>query len=55
MAEAEMLRRISPKSTLEELIPQVLDNDSPLSVVDENGSVIGVLDQRTILLAMGQE
>ena len=39
-------------TTLEALIPQVIAVDKVLPVVDDAGEVIGVLDRRTVLLAM---
>ena len=39
-------------ATLEALIPQVIAADKALPVVDDDGEVIGVLDRRTVLLAM---
>lgn len=53
-ADVEGNRRVLPQTTLEALIPQVLDGDSGLSVVDEDGVIVGTLDQRTVLLAMGE-
>lgn len=39
-------------TTLEALIPQVIAVDKILPVVDDAGEVIGMLDRRTVLLAM---
>lgn len=52
-AWSEGYRRVTPQTTLEALIPQVLDSDAPLSVVTEEGAIVGTLDQRAVLLAIG--
>ncbi|MCB9421030.1 MAG: glycine betaine/L-proline ABC transporter ATP-binding protein [Ardenticatenaceae bacterium] len=45
---------VPQNTTLEELIPQVIAVDKILPVIDEAGDVIGVLDRRTVLLAMAE-
>jgi glycine betaine/proline transport system ATP-binding protein len=45
-------QRVLHNTTLEALIPQVIAVDKTLPVVDDSGEVIGVLDRRTVLLAM---
>lgn len=41
-------------TTLEKLIPRIKNSDSLLLVVDEQGTVIGMLDQPTVLSALGE-
>jgi glycine betaine/proline transport system ATP-binding protein len=41
-------------TTLEKLIPRISAGNGLLSVVDEQGTVIGVLDQQTVLVALGE-
>ena len=41
-------------TTLEKLIPRIGASNGLLSVVDEQGAVIGVLDQHTVLVALGE-
>jgi len=43
---------ISHSTTLEALIPQLIESDKLLPVVDDNDSIIGVLDRRAVLIAM---
>lgn len=43
---------IPHSTTLEALIPQIIESDKLLPVVDDNDSVIGVLDRRDVLMAM---
>jgi len=40
--------------TLEALIPQIIAVDKILPVVDDDNTVIGVLDRRTVLMAMAE-
>lgn len=54
LADAQNYQRISPNSTLESLIPLVLDGDDALAVVDDDGAVVGTVDQRAVLAAMGE-
>ena len=41
-------------TTLEKLIPRISASNGLLSVVDEQGTVIGVLDRQTVLVALGE-
>lgn len=50
--EAE--RTVSFNTTLEALLPAVVENDSPLFVVDAQETCVGVLERKTVLLAIGQ-
>ncbi|MCA9931870.1 MAG: glycine betaine/L-proline ABC transporter ATP-binding protein [Anaerolineales bacterium] len=43
---------VSHKTTLEALIPQIIAVDKLLPVVDDHDTIIGVLDRRTVLMAM---
>ncbi len=44
---------VASDTTLEKLIPRISTTNGLLSVVDEQGTVIGVLDQHTVLMALG--
>jgi len=52
--ESEARESVSSDTTLERIIPRFSDGDGVLSVVDEEGTVIGVLDRRTLLMALGE-
>lgn len=45
---------VARDTTLEALIPRVLDVDAPMPVVDESGDVIGVLHWKAVLLALAE-
>ena len=45
-------RVVSPSMTLEALIPYVIESDAPLFVVDEEEQLVGMLDQKTVLLSI---
>jgi glycine betaine/proline transport system ATP-binding protein len=44
---------VASDTTLEKLIPRISTTNGLLSVVDGQGTVIGVLDQHTVLMALG--
>ena len=46
-------RVVSPTTTLEALIPYVIESNSPLFVVDAQEQLVGILDQKTVLLSIG--
>ncbi|MGB0383809.1 MAG: quaternary amine ABC transporter ATP-binding protein [Ardenticatenaceae bacterium] len=45
---------VSHETKLEALIPRIITNDGLLPVLDDAGSVIGVLDRRSVLLALAE-
>ena len=49
----EHMTEISPASLLEEVIPETLDTDCPLPVVDKNGKLKGVLSRARLAKALG--
>ena len=49
----ETVAEISPESLLEEVIPETLDNERPLPVVDESGELKGVLSRSGLAKALG--
>lgn len=46
--------KVASDTTIERLIPKISTGDGLLSVVDEEGTVIGVLDRHTVLMALGE-
>ena len=52
--ESPTLEKVASDTTIERLIPQISGGDGVLSVVDEQGTVIGVLDRHTVLMALGK-
>jgi glycine betaine/proline transport system ATP-binding protein len=53
-SEPGNLEQVASDTTLEKLIPRVSANDGLLAVVDEAGTVIGVLDRHAVLMALGE-
>jgi len=49
----ENMTEISPVALLEEVIPETLDTDCPLPVVDKNGKLKGVLSRSRLAKALG--
>ncbi len=49
----EDMAEISPSNLLEEVIPETLDNECPLPVVDEEGKLKGVLSRSRLAEALG--
>jgi glycine betaine/proline transport system ATP-binding protein len=47
-------QEVAASTTLEKLIPQISTGDGILSVVNEEGTVIGVVDRHTVLMALGE-
>jgi len=53
--EIQSERVVSPSMTLEALIPYVIDSNAPLFVVDDEEQLVGMLDQRTVLLSINSD
>ena len=47
-------QEVAAGTTLEKLIPQISTGEGILSVVDEDGTVIGLVDRHTVLMALGE-
>lgn len=45
---------VSCTTTLEALIPQVITHEKAIPVVNNKGAIVGVLDRRTVLLALAE-
>jgi len=47
------MNEIAPSDLLEEVIPDTLDNECPLPVVDDKGELKGVLSRARLAKALG--
>jgi len=52
--EAEARDSVAFDLTLEKLIPKISTSEGLLNVVNQEGTVIGVLDRHTVLMALGE-